>query len=190
MEAHGEKYHIDRIKKGDKQAFKWVVERYRDMVYTICKRMLVNEADAMEAAQDVFLKAFRAVGTFQGKAKFSTWLYRITYNQCISVIRRKVRVIDLVDEIPEGEISENDINGLEMITVEERRNYLQMALEALPETDSVVVTLFYLEELSLEEIAKITGMTSGNIRIKLHRARKMMYHVISEHLKSEVNSIL
>ena len=65
-----------------------------------------------------------------------------------------------------------------------------MALEALPETDAVVVTLFYFDELSLEEIAEITGLTSGNIRIKLHRSRKKMYQVISEHLKSEVNSIL
>lgn len=190
MEVQGEKYHIDRIKEGNKEAFKWVVDRYRDMVYTICLRMLVNEADAMEAAQDVFVKAFRAIGTFQEKARFSTWLYRITYNQCISVIRKKVRVIDLVDDVPEGEISESDIDGLEMITIEERKECLQMALDALPETDSVVVTLFYLEELSLEEIAKITGLTSGNIRIKLHRSRKKMYRVISEHLKSEVNSIL
>jgi len=190
MEADSEKYHIDRIKEGDKEAFKWVVDRYRDMVYTICMRMLANEADAMEAAQDVFVKAFRAIGTFQEKAKFSTWLYRISYNQCISVIRKKVRVIDLVDEIPEDEISESDIDGMEMVTAKERKAYLQMALDALPETDSVVVALFYLEELSLEEIAKITGMTSGNIRIRLHRSRKKMYHVLSEHLKSEVNSIL
>lgn len=190
MEVHGEKYHIDRVKGGDKEAFTWVVDRYRDMVYTICLRMLVIEADAMEAAQDVFVKAFRAIGTFQEKAKFSTWLYRIAYNQCISVIRKKVKVIDLVDDIPGDKINESDINGVEMITIEERKYYLKMALEALPETDAVVVSLFYFDELSLEEIAEITGLTSGNIRIKLHRSRKKMYRVLSEQLKSEVNSIL
>lgn len=190
MEVREEKYHIDRIKSGDKEAFTWVVDTYRDMVYTICLRMLTVEADAMETAQDVFVKAYRAIGTFQEKAKFSTWLYRIAYNQCISAIRKKVRVIDLVDNIPEDEISESDINGMEIITGEERSHYLQLALDALPETDAVVVTLFYFDELSLEEIAEITGLTSGNIRIKLHRSRKKMYQVISEHLKSEVNSIL
>ena len=100
MEVHDEKYHIDRVKSGDKEAFTWVVDTYRDMVYTICLRMLTVEADAMEAAQDVFVKAYRAIGTFQEKAKFSTWLYRIAYNQCISDIRKKVKVIDLVDNIP------------------------------------------------------------------------------------------
>ncbi len=65
-----------------------------------------------------------------------------------------------------------------------------MAIEALPETDGVVITLFYYDELSLEEISEITGLTSSNIRIKLHRSRKKLYQVISESLKSELSSIL
>ena len=99
-------------------------------------------------------------------------------------------MIDLVDELPDGEISEEDMNGLDTIAAEERSKYLQMAIEALGETDSVVITLFYYEELSLEEIAEITGLTSSNIRIKLHRSRKKMYQVINNYLKSEVSSIL
>ena len=99
-------------------------------------------------------------------------------------------MIDLVDELPDVEIDEGDINSLETISAEERSRYLKMAIEALPETDRVVVTHFYYDELSLEEIAEITGLTNNNIRIKLHRSRKKMYHVISESLKSELSSIL
>ena len=190
MEAHSESYFINRVKQGETEAFSWLVDRYRDMVYTICLRMLTIEADAEEAAQDVFVKAYRFIEGFQEKSKFSTWLYQITYNQCISVIRKKVRMIDLVDELPDAEIDEGDMNGLESISAEERGRYLQMAIEALPETDGVVVTLFYYDELSLEEIAEITGLTNSNIRIKLHRSRKKMYQVISESLKSELSSIL
>jgi len=99
-------------------------------------------------------------------------------------------MIDLVDEIPEGEVDEMEMNGLESISAEERSKYLKMAIESLAETDAVVVTLFYYDELSLDEISKVTGLSSSNIRIKLHRSRKKMYQVICENLKSEVSSIL
>jgi len=190
MEVRTESYYINRVRQGEKEAFSWLVDTYKDMVYTICIRMLTVESDAEEAAQDVFVKAYRSIQGFQGKSKFSTWLYRIAYNQCISVIRKKVKMIDLMDEMPETEVNEEDISGLDSISAKERSKYLQMAIEALPETDGVVVTLFYYDELSLDEIAEITGLTSGNIRIKLHRSRKKMYQVISESLKSEVSSIL
>jgi RNA polymerase sigma-70 factor (ECF subfamily) len=152
--------------------------------------MLNTEADAEEAAQDVFVKAFRSIGSFQAKSKFSTWLYRIAYNHCISVIRKKVKLIDLVDDVPEGEVDEGELNGLESISAQERSKYLRLAIESLAETDAVVVTLFYYDELSLEEIAAVTGLSNSNIRVKLHRSRKLMYQVICENLKSEVSSIL
>ncbi len=87
-------------------------------------------------------------------------------------------------------MSNEDVSGLDLISGEERKHYLKMAIEALPETDAVVVTLFYYDELSLEEIAEVTGLTSSNIRIKLHRSRKKMYQVLREHLKKELNSIV
>lgn len=190
MDVQEVKYCIKRVKDGDKEAFGSLVDAHKDMVYTVCLRMLSSEADAEEAAQDVFVKAFRYIGSFQAKAKFSTWLYRIAYNNCISVIRKKVKMIDLVDDIPEGEIDEGEMNGLESISAEERSKYLKMAIDSLAETDAVVVTLFYYDELSLEEIAGVTGLSNSNIRIKLHRSRKKMYQVICENLKSEVSSIL
>jgi RNA polymerase sigma-70 factor (ECF subfamily) len=190
MENHGELYHIDRVKGGNRESFSWLVDRYKDMVYTICLRMLDVEADAEEAAQDVFLKAFRSIGTFQQMSKFSTWLYRIAYNHSISVIRRKLKMIDLVDELPDNKESDGAMDGLERLTIEERKKHLQLAIEALPETDAVIITLFYYEEMSLEEIADVTGLSSGNIRIRLHRSRKKLYRLITDQLKSEISSIL
>jgi len=99
-------------------------------------------------------------------------------------------MIDLSGEVPEGKMDEGEMNGLESISAQERSRYLKMAIESLNETDAVVVTLFYYDEMSLEEIGEITGLTSGNIRIKLHRSRKLMYQVICKNLKSEVSSIL
>ena len=190
MEDRGDTYHIKRIKEGDHEAFSWVVDNYKDMVYTICLRMLTAEADAHDAAQEIFVKAYRSIGGFQEKSKFSTWIYRIAYNHCISEIRKKVKVIDLVNEFPDDDINEEDVSGIDLLSREERNHYLQMALEALAETDATVVTLFYYDEMSLEEIAEVTGLTNSNIRIKLHRSRKTMYRVLSEQLKSEINSIV
>jgi len=115
MDVHDEKYLIERVKAGDKEAYTGLVNSYKDMIYTVCLRMLRSEADAEEAAQDVFVKVYRSLGSFQAKAKFSTWLYRIAYNNCISVIRKKVKMIDLVDEVPEGEVDEMEMNGLESL---------------------------------------------------------------------------
>ena len=190
MDIHSEKKLIERVKAGDKEAFSGLVDAYKNMVFTVCIRMLTSEADAEEAAQDVFVKAYRSIGSYQARAKFSTWLYRIAYNNCISVIRKKVKMIDLVDELPETEIDEGEMSGLDMISAEERNSYLKMAIESLAETDAVVVTLFYYDELSLDEIAGVTGLSGSNIRIKLHRSRKKMYQVICNNLKSEVSSIL
>ena len=189
MEVSAELTYISRVKEGDREAFSWLVNRYKDLVYTLCLRMLTAEADAADAAQEVFVKAFRSIGNFREQSKFSTWLYRITYNRCISVIRKQVKVIDLVDEWTEQEESEGDVSGLDLLGREERKRYLKLALDALPETDAVVVTLFYYEELSLEEIAEVTGLTSGNIRAKLFRSRKKMYRILNEELQSEMNSI-
>jgi RNA polymerase sigma factor (sigma-70 family) len=190
MDTRDEKYYIDRVKAGEKEAFTWVVDRYKDLVYTLCLRMLAVEEDAADAAQEVFVKAFRSLSGFREQARFSTWLYRITYNHCISVIRKKVKVIDLVDELPDSEEEDGKGEGLEALSREERNRYLRQAMEALPETDAVVVTLFYYEELSLEEIAEVTGLNSANIRIKLHRSRKKMLSVLRDQLKSEINSIV
>ncbi len=177
-------------KNGNKAAFGKLARSYRDAVLALAYDFLNDYENAQDVAQDVFIKAYRSIGSFQAKAKFSTWLYRIAYNNCISVIRKKVRMIDLVEDVPEGVVDEKEMNGLESISAEERSMYLKMAIESLAETDAVVVTLFYYDELSLDEIAKVTGLSSSNIRIKLHRSRKKMYQVICENLKSEVSSIL
>lgn len=190
MEIRDESYTLNLARQGDRGAFEELVRRYKDMVYTICLRMLTSKEDAREAAQDVFVKVYRSLESFNEKSKFSTWLYRISYNQCISVIRKKVKLIDLVDDMPDTEVNEGDISGMESLSKEDRSRYLRLALDALPETDRVVVTLFYYEELSLEEIAEVTGLTNSNIRIKLHRSRKKMYQELKRNLKSEVSSIL
>ena len=190
MHTNTELYCIGRVQQGDKEAFTWIMDRYKDLVFTMCIRMLGSEADAEEAAQDVFVKVYRSISTYQGRSKFSTWIYRLTYNHCISVLRKKVKMIDLASDFPEYSESEDSGYALDHLSSSDRRIFLERAIESLPETDALVITLFYYEELSVGEIQEITGLGSSNIRVRLHRSRQKMYSVLSEQLKTEINSIL
>jgi len=189
MDEQGELYYIKRTREGDNNSFSHLVKAYSDRIYTLCLRMLGREDEAKDAAQEIFIKAFRSLKAFREESRFSTWLYRIAYNHCISVIRRNVRVIDLVDEWEQAGEESPELSALEQLGAKDRSAYLKTAIEALPETDAVMVNLFYYDELSLEEIAEITGLSSGNIRIRLHRSRKKLYAVLSGLLKNELHSI-
>lgn len=89
MERKDDIWYIERVLKGDTQYFSHLVEKYKDIVYSIAIKVLRNREDAEEMAQESFVKAYKSLHTFKGTAKFSTWLYRITYNNCISEVRKK-----------------------------------------------------------------------------------------------------
>lgn len=190
MQDHPDAYYVARVVEGEKNAFAPLVDAYKNMVFTLCLRMLGDEVDAEEAAQEVFIKVFNSISSYREKSAFSTWVYRITYNHCISVIRKKIRVIDLADEVPDDRVDEGVMDGLDRLRDEDRAHYVQKALEAIPETDAFMVTLFYFEALDLEEIARITGYSSGNVRTRLHRARKKIYEVLQGLLHKEIRNIL
>ena len=180
---------IQSVLNGDREKFALFVDKYQGPVYNLVYRLTGSVHDAEDLAQETFIKAFRSLKSFREESRFSTWLYRIAYNHCISVIRKNVRVIDLVDEWEQAGEESPELSALEQLGAKDRSAYLKTAIEAIPETDAVMVNLFYYDELSLEEIAEITGLSSGNIRIRLHRSRKKLYAVLSGLLKNELHSI-
>ncbi|MBC8004948.1 MAG: RNA polymerase sigma factor, partial [Verrucomicrobia bacterium] len=144
-----------------------------------------------EMAQDTFIKAFQKLDTYEGKSKFSTWLYSITYNACISELRkRRIHFSSLEDQ----HISDQDEMKMHSYFSENKKEdqerYLAIALGKLPEDDQVLVTLYYYENQSMDEISMITGLTVSNIKVKIHRARKRMYELLHELLKEEMYSLL
>jgi RNA polymerase sigma factor (sigma-70 family) len=186
-----DKYYIDRIVSGDVNAFSHLVDRYKGMVYTLSLKLLKNAEDAEELAQDVFIKVFNSLKDFKFDSKFSTWLYRITYNAAISKLRKKqieTRDIENVS-LPESQVL-NSYNALNELTKQEQIKYIKLVLERLNEEDSVILTLFYLQENSIQEICEITGYSESNVKVKLHRARKTFYDELQFILKDEVISIL
>ncbi len=186
-----DKYYIERVLRGDINAFTYLVDEYKGMVYTIALRMLKNSEDAEELAQDTFVKAFNSLKDFKFESKFSTWLYRITYNGAISKLRKKqIEVYNVEDTVlPDSEVV-SAYNAINELTRNEQKKYINETIEKLKEDDALIITLYYLQENTIEEICEITGLTLSNVKVKLHRARKRFYDELKIILKDEVKTIL
>lgn len=178
---------IQKIQKGDNSAFAVLVDRYRDMVYTIIHRIVRNHEEAEEIAQDVFLKTFHSLNSFKGKSKFSTWIYRIAYNAAITQTRKKKIEMGALDEqlmenYTQDEISE-DVYTLD---TQEQKKFIDHVLAKLPEKDYLIIAFYYKEECSIGEIAEITGLSESNVKVKLHRIRKKLYDDLNVLMKEKL----
>jgi len=184
-------YYIEAVRKGNVQAFSFLVEKYQKLVYTLALKLLKKPEEAEEMAQDTFIKAFQKLDSYEGKSKFSTWLYSITYNACISELRKRRIEFKSLDDRQISDQDEQKMNDYYRETKkEDQEKYLNLALAKLPEDDQVLVTLYYYENQSMDEISQITGLTVSNIKVKIHRARKRMQMSLLEMLNEEVYSLL
>ena len=184
-------YYIEAVRKGNVQAFSFLVEKYQKLVYTLALKLLKKPEEAEEMAQDTFIKAFQKLDSYEGKSKFSTWLYSITYNACISELRKRRIEFKSLDDRQISDQDEQKMHDYYRETrKEDQEKYLNLALAKLPEDDQVLVTLYYYESQSMDEISQITGLTVSNIKVKIHRARKRMYVLLHEMLKEEVYSLI
>ena len=176
---------VDEILNGKTESFALVVDKYKDKIFSLAMGMLKQREEAEETAQDVFVKIFKALPKFQRKAKFSTWMYRIAYNECISRLRKnKLRMVSTEDTFMNNllavEEKEDDWQEVEL-----RSNLLHKALDKLPETERSLVHFFYFENLSVEEIARISSLSVSNVKTKLFRIRKKLFNQLVS-LKSTV----
>lgn len=167
---------ISKVLGGDIPAYEMLVNRYKDMVFSIVYRVTQNFEDTEEIAQDVFLKAYQALASFKQESKFSTWLYRIAANAAISAVRRRrITLISLNESVIENYTEDAVQEDLCRLTEEEQRRYLKEAMQLLHPQDVLLINMFYTDELSIEEIASVTGLSQANVKVRLHRARKKMY---------------
>jgi RNA polymerase sigma-70 factor, ECF subfamily len=183
--------YLQLVLDGDAAKFAWFVDRYKGMAFSIAYRIVNNREDAEEIVQDAFLKAFRSLGKFRRGSKFSTWFYRIVVNTSLSKVRNVTMRPDSLDENEIGsalvENVESTYLGLEL---SEQKAMINEALQELCAEDRLLLTLYYLNENSIEEITEITGIIRENVKMKLHRARNRLYKVMNVKLKTEINSVL
>lgn len=167
---------VKSILSGNTAAFGLLVKKHADMVFTIVHKVVQNREDAEEVAQDVFVKAYQSLQTFKGTAKFSTWLYRIAYNMAISHTRKQKHIHVELEEKMAQEMTEDEIiENLDTFDYDMRSEMVEQAINKLPNDENMIVTLFYLEDNTVEDISCIMGISKENVKIKLFRIRKKLY---------------
>lgn len=184
-------FYIDKVLSGEHKAFEVLVNRHKDMVFTIVNRILRNNEDAEEIAQDVFLKCYRSLLKFKRESKFSTWIYRIAYNTAISKTRKKQFEISAIDDhIIENYATSGIFENIEDFGYEDKKKYFDAALKKIPEEDSILLAMFYLKEQSIDDISKVTGLSASNVKVKLHRIRKKIFETINGMLKHRIGEFI
>lgn len=176
MKFENDIFYLQQIISGNARAYAFLVEKHKEMVFSIALKIVHSREDAEEIAQDAFVKAYQSLAGFKNEAKFSTWLYRIVYNSAISKVRKKKLALSPLDDLTINNYSE-DLNGnnLSLLEGPDQFEILQQALKSLPEEENVIISLFYQNDHSIEDISTITGLTVANVKVKLHRIRKKLY---------------
>lgn len=169
--------HIERVLGGDTEAFAWFVDRYGDRVFALVSGIVRSREDAEEIVSDVFLKAYSRLRKFRGEARFSTWLYRIAYNTAISSARRRRHT---TVEIDEQRLEVEDDGAYEALFREAELERLEAAIAQLPPDERAILDMFYTARLPIEEIAEITSLSVGNVRVKLHRIRRRLANQLTK----------
>lgn len=177
---------VMRAQRGEQDAFRVLVERYQQLVYTIALRMVGAPEDAEDVAQEAFLAAWRALPKFRMDAKFSTWLYRLTVNAATDLLRRRGKereTASLDDEERPVQLTADTPDPAEVAEASERREILQRAVQSLSENHRKILLLRAVSGLDYREIGEILELSPGTVKSRLARARQEL----REKLQTEGN---
>jgi RNA polymerase sigma-70 factor, ECF subfamily len=182
---------FDEVRAGNARAYAMLVDRHKDRALTLALRLVGNRQESEELVQDAFLRAFRNAGQFRGDALFGTWFYRILYNLCMTRLRRRrsaPQILDLNDEavVDSLPVDEESVTIAEQLESSDLVELLGLELETLPVQYKSAVTLFYVQEMSYEEIAGVMDVPLGTVKTCLFRGRNLLKKRISMRLKKEV----
>jgi RNA polymerase sigma-70 factor (ECF subfamily) len=186
MKFQDDNEYIAKVLSGNVSAYASLVAKHKNLVFSIVLKIVNNREDAEEISQDVFLKAYQSLSTFEKKSKFSTWLYRIAYNAAISKTRKKKIEMVAIEETVITNYSTDQIErNMSELDENDQQLILEKALKRLPDDDNLLITLFYKNENSIEDISEITGLSVSNVKVRLHRIRKKLYEEMNELTKRD-----
>jgi RNA polymerase sigma-70 factor (ECF subfamily) len=180
MEIDKEEKLIKNIQSGDLCCFEELYNIYKDLVYSVCLKFLDNKNEADDVSQDIFIKVYYNIKSFRFDSKFSTYLYKISVNHCLNLLRkeRRVKLLSL-DAIfsrswPDNqvEISDESMDLEKIISQKEAEKIIGNAINSLPEKQKTAIILSKFEELSYSEIAAILGCTISSVESLLFRAKQ------------------
>ncbi|NBW36829.1 MAG: sigma-70 family RNA polymerase sigma factor [Cytophagia bacterium] len=173
---------IKRILEGEQHLYAQLVNKHKRYAYSLALRVLEDKSDAEEVAQDAFVKAFKYLAGFNRDAKFSTWLYRIVFNTAISYKRKQKAKMQSIENVHIG-------YQQDALEKSDKKRFIEEAIAKLSEADRVAITLFYLQEFSLEEIADITNTPANTVKVRIHRARQRLAEELKGILNQEALSL-
>lgn len=184
---------VARARDGDRPAFARLVDRHSVSVFNLTLRIVGNREDAEEAAQDVFVRAYRNLDRFRGDARFSTWLYRIAVNVSLSSARRSRRDLSTtsLSESEDGEdalpvqVPDPAANPAERFEQAEFREQVRNMVAALPPMYSAVISMYHIQSLSYDEIADALELPIGTVKARLFRARAALRKLIYRSIEPE-----
>jgi len=172
---------VERCLKGEERAFEELLNKYKNSVYSICYRMVRNQTDAEDLAQDVFIRTFSVLDRYDPSYPFSSWLFRITSNLCIDFLRKVKGGMVSLDQPIEGsegaiqrQLPADVVKPDREMENKEMMAALEDAISTLPEHYRIIVILRHQEQMSYEEIADDLGIPLGTVKARIHRARNMI----------------
>lgn len=178
---------IRKVLDGDINAFEFLQKKYKNLIYSLIKKMIKNQSDVEDLTQETFVKAFRALDKFQFNYSFSAWIYRIASNNCIDFLRKKrfnTFSIDKPIGDPEDdnyfEIEDNSYVPDSDVIANERSRILKEAIDNLPENYRVIIELRHNEELDYKTISDKLNLPLGTVKAHLFRARRLLFDALKD----------
>ena len=164
---------INRILAGEKNVYRYFIQEYQQMAYSISISIIKRHNDTQDAVQNAFIFAYKSLGSFKRESKFSSWLYRIVVNESLKQIKRSKTQLKYIDFNNYDSLAESTFNdALRSIELSEKQKAINEVILLLKPKEALVLSLHYLHEKSLKEITEISGFTLSNVKVLLFRARK------------------
>jgi RNA polymerase sigma-70 factor (ECF subfamily) len=187
MEPQDEQDLIERCRGGDRRAFPDLVDRYKVLVFTLVDRMIGDKAPVEDLAQEVFIRVYQGLPGFRGEVRLSTWIYRIAYNVCVAELERARHRVEFVsigpkadEERPRLDLQDDRQDPEAILSRIDVRSTIQKLLDRLPPRSKAILSLYYLQELSYEEIGTVMALPLGTVKTHLHRAKQALRDMIVE----------
>lgn len=214
-----DQYYIDRIQSGDQEAYRFLIRRYQDFCLAVSVTLTSDQSDAIEVVHRAFVKAWLKLDSFQGRSSFKTWLYRIVFNEALMFLRKEKRSVEVkllnygdsdnatrspgIESLYNGDdyvvtnVSaeqaefDNTLSGsLAELEQQDRTRLIQACFNRIGKTEALALQLFYLDDLSINEIAEVTGWTKPKVKVLLFRGRSSLKHVLTHELQIRKEDIL
>lgn len=163
-----------------------LVNACKDPAVHLAYSILLSREDAEEAAQDAFLKAFTSLSSFKSGSRFSTWFYRILINTALNRKKLKKYHFSEITGVTGNELFRGISDMHTEENEDEKKRFIEVGLQSLSSKERICITLFYLDELSMDDIQQITDLSIANIKVLLHRGRKKLYEKLHQYLPSEI----